>query len=78
MPLAPVLLRSSDPDQNGTVEMMGQTAVALVIAAASAMGVGGAAWLLMFRPFGQMAAQEAAKPAAQRRGHPSINWSRGA
>lgn len=55
--------------------MIGETAVAMVIALASSMGVGGAAWLLMFRPLGQVAEQKAQVPAARPQGNAPINWA---
>ncbi len=57
--------------------MLGETAVALVIALASSMGVGGAAWLLMYKPLGQAIPQPQAAPAHRQQPAPaaSINWA---
>ena len=50
--------------------MLGDMAVALVISVAWAMGVGGAAWLLMFRPLGQAPVNTAVRHVES-----SINWA---
>lgn len=57
--------------------MLNEMAVASVIAAATAMGVGGAAWLLMFRPLGQLAPAAATLPAPVQVPHrvTAIDWS---
>jgi hypothetical protein len=58
--------------------MLNDIAVTAVIAAATALGVGGAAWLLMFRPVQPLAPVEVRADIRRSERAPSIDWRRGA
>jgi hypothetical protein len=51
---------------------------ALVMAIASGMGVGGAAWLLLFQPFRDQAVLPGPDPQSASRGDGQIDWGRAA